>query len=313
MKGIRHFVTHVALCLLLLPLMASAQYDEIVVFGDSLSDNGNLAAINPGVGAIINAPPYDQGRVTNGPVAVEVLAELLRLPLSASLADGGDNYAVAGARAARLGGSLDFVSLSSQVTSYLGRSRPARGTLIVIFIGGNDVRESLSLAREPARRLLIRSADSIAAQVLRLINVGAENIMVAGSPDVSKTPEVLANARQLGSGLLQRARWGTAFFNTALTSRMRRVETATDARIVGVDVESLFDAIDSDPDDFGFSVVNRPCFQLNESGQPVYDRECGPGPDKIKNFIYFDQIHPSAKIHDRAGRFFYTLVPVPSL
>ena len=49
---------------------ASAQsYNRLVVFGDSLSDNGNLYAVlgQP------TSPPYYQGRFSNGPVFTELL------------------------------------------------------------------------------------------------------------------------------------------------------------------------------------------------------------------------------------------------
>jgi len=246
----------IAALLFVLPLVAKANYEEIIVFGDSLSDNGNLAAINPALGSLLNTPPFFQGRVTNGPVAVDVLADLMNLPLTASLAGNGGNYAVAGARAARVGDpSGDLVSLSAQVTLYLSRARPGPATLIVIMMGGNDVRDSISLAREPAKRRLGRAVDSVSGQVQRLINVGARNILVAGSPDISKIPSVRAAAQQAGVGLLRRARWGSGYFNGLLTRKMKRVEAANSARIVGVDIASLLEAIDRDPDDYGFTVA----------------------------------------------------------
>jgi len=49
---------------------ASAQtYGRLVVFGDSLSDNGNLYAIS----GQPTSPPYFQGRFSNGPVFTELL------------------------------------------------------------------------------------------------------------------------------------------------------------------------------------------------------------------------------------------------
>ena len=49
---------------------ASAQsYDRLVVFGDSLSANGNLYAIS----GQPTSPPYFPGRFSNGPVFPELL------------------------------------------------------------------------------------------------------------------------------------------------------------------------------------------------------------------------------------------------
>lgn len=52
-------------------------FDGVVVYGDSLSDNGNL------YGAIgVPPPPYYMGRFSNGPVAAEYLANNLNVPLT---------------------------------------------------------------------------------------------------------------------------------------------------------------------------------------------------------------------------------------
>ena len=62
---------------LLLPGVAQASsITAVVVYGDSLSDNGNLYAASGQPG-----DPYFQGRRSNGPVAVEELAAALAAPL----------------------------------------------------------------------------------------------------------------------------------------------------------------------------------------------------------------------------------------
>src|SRR5712675_392386 len=53
-------------------------YSSLVVYGDSLSDNGNLWNAD---GHTFPPPPYWMGRQSNGPVAVEDLAHNLNLPL----------------------------------------------------------------------------------------------------------------------------------------------------------------------------------------------------------------------------------------
>ena len=76
--------------------MHANAYTNIYVFGDSLSDNGNLS-MAPG------APAGTPSRFTNGPVAVEIVAGALGLALTPSdhLNGGfsGNNFAVAGAKA----------------------------------------------------------------------------------------------------------------------------------------------------------------------------------------------------------------------
>jgi cholinesterase len=84
-------------------------FDHLVVFGDSLSDMGNA------------------GRFSNGPVWVEQLAEMLKLPLTAS-ERGGQNFAVGGARVEE-----GPQSLRAQVEEFLKLPRPSGRTLYVIW------------------------------------------------------------------------------------------------------------------------------------------------------------------------------------
>ena len=56
-----------------LATVTSAQaYTQIVAFGDSLSDNGNLHDLMAKFNVDTPAAPYFEGRFSNGPVAVEV-------------------------------------------------------------------------------------------------------------------------------------------------------------------------------------------------------------------------------------------------
>jgi phospholipase/lecithinase/hemolysin len=79
-----------ALVLAMVPGPASA-IASLYVFGDSLADSGNAFALT----GFFPPPPYDQ-RFSNGPVAVDRMAEGLGLTLLPSTV-GGTNYAVGGA------------------------------------------------------------------------------------------------------------------------------------------------------------------------------------------------------------------------
>ena len=68
-----------AACLLLAATSAMAaapSFTGMYVFGDSLSDNGNVLALT---GGLYPPAPYFQGQFSNGPVAVEWLATGLQL------------------------------------------------------------------------------------------------------------------------------------------------------------------------------------------------------------------------------------------
>lgn len=92
--------------LILIALLActlqAGSFTYIAVFGDSLSDNGNLYAFSGG--AFPPSPPYYAGRVSNGQVAVEYMAGILGSPLL--------DYAFAGATTG-IGNTLDDGSASA--------------------------------------------------------------------------------------------------------------------------------------------------------------------------------------------------------
>jgi len=169
-------------------LLAEQQYDRIYVFGDSLSDTGNLASI---AGAFPQ-PPYFENRVTNGLVAVEIMANRLGLPLQTSLhllgPASGTNYAVAAAKVTR----NESIDLNTQVALFLanhGGVAPANA-LYVMFIGGNDIRQARSTADWTAAvQLLDEAAKTIATEMQVLAASGAKNWLVVNSSDIGRIPE----------------------------------------------------------------------------------------------------------------------------
>src|ERR1700755_1796910 len=60
----------------------SAPFNDVVVYGDSLSDNGNVFRVTSLLGFPTPvSPPYFEGRFSNGPVAVEDVASHFGVPL----------------------------------------------------------------------------------------------------------------------------------------------------------------------------------------------------------------------------------------
>ena len=130
-------------------------FSQIFVFGDSLSDTGNLASLLEGNSL---PPPYDMKRVSNGPVSVETLALELGLTIDASLhliggPIAGTNFAVAGANAS----GNQLIDLRSQVIAFQfshGFVAPS-DALYVVFIGGNDIRSARGTTSDAEAELII--------------------------------------------------------------------------------------------------------------------------------------------------------------
>jgi GDSL-like Lipase/Acylhydrolase len=132
--------------------ISNRHYDQIVIFGDSLSDTGNLFTALKGILGpnSFPPPPYFQGRFSNGPNWVDQLTPQLGLKPNQVL-----NFAVGGATTG-LGNVAPLLlpgvplpplpGLLGQVNQYRGAlgSKPANpNALNVIFAGGNDFLTSI--------------------------------------------------------------------------------------------------------------------------------------------------------------------------
>src|SRR3954462_11973986 len=82
-------------------LAVAGPFSNLVVFGDSLSDIGNISSATFGT---TPGPSYYNGRFSNGPVYAETLATGLGLPALARSTASGNDYAYGGAQTAGTGG-----------------------------------------------------------------------------------------------------------------------------------------------------------------------------------------------------------------
>ena len=139
----RHIMTFIVMLTLSFSQSLHAiTFDKIVVFGDSLSDTGNVFSFTsrmhkavPLIPIVPKEPPYFQGRFTNGQIWIEDLAQMLSIPV--------DDYAYGGAWVESVFDSKQPFpfSLGMQVNFYLVQSfRDADKDkhLYVIWVGSND-------------------------------------------------------------------------------------------------------------------------------------------------------------------------------
>ena len=163
-----------AILSLLSPLPAAA-WSHLTVFGDSLSDGGNVGRFT-----------YDGA---THPLYDEIVAQSLGDTLRPS-SQGGNNYAEGGAVAVPAINPL--FNTQDQLQSYLasrgGRADP--DGLYIHWIGGNDL-AAAALSLLTARQLVDNSAGAAASQVSRLLDAGAGTVIVPTVPNVGATPALL--------------------------------------------------------------------------------------------------------------------------
>ena len=106
---------------------------QIVAFGDSLIDTGNVFAATGQPPA-----PYFDGRFSNGPIWVEYLAGRLGIAAPTPSLSGGTDYAWGGAETGfglSVGGTPN---INSQVATFLAGNTLSATQLVVIDGGAND-------------------------------------------------------------------------------------------------------------------------------------------------------------------------------
>ena len=279
---------------------ARADFAKLYVFGDSLSDDGNIFALT---GGVFPPSPYVQD-FSNGPVAVDRLAGILGVGLTPSTA-GGTNYAVGGATT----GTVNYVTtefpplapvlhntgMQNQVATFAG-APPAfdsATTLFVLWGGPNDFLLS------PTAAAATQAVNNLAGEIVSLEGVGARNFLVPNMPDLSLTPYGRSLPSDQQAGLRQLSLAFDAGLSQALAGL--RATGPAGANIVSFDTLSALNALVSNPSAYGLTNVTDPCFDL--STVSVCD-----DPDK---YLFWDTVHPTAHVHDILGTGFAAAVPEP--
>jgi len=167
-------------------------FNKWAIFGDSLTDTGNIFTEE----GFPNSPPYFKGRYSNGPVWIEYLAAILNLPAPKASLQHGINYAYGGATTGygiseniccttycclySNGKKPEFgLNSGNQTLNYLKSHRPDSETLIVIWIGANDIIDFI-----PLNVTMINLANDISL----LIEKGAKYFLVLNMPDLGLAP-----------------------------------------------------------------------------------------------------------------------------
>jgi len=294
--------------LILIPLLlcisflayADNSYSKIFIFGDSISDSGNLASVIGGIPA-----PYYKNRVSNGPVAVDTFTAKLGFNANPSLhligLNAGDNYSVAGAKASgNEGQDLDMQILAFQANYNFNAPEDA---LYVIFLGGNDVRAATYQTDPAIAESIIQTANN---KIQNAINVlyqsGARSFLVINVPNIALIPETRLNAEaSKNPALINRAADFSKMLNKKLHKTIEKIEDIKNINIKQFNLFKLFNKIVEKAAKFGFTNVTDACFS---PVIPAFHPDCNNGLN-ADQFIFFDEIHPTTRVHTMFGEAFY--------
>ncbi len=272
---------------------SAATPTQLYIFGDSLSDTGNVTILNG-----IPLPPYFPGHFSNGNIWVETLASNLGLSAPLPSLAGGTNYAFGGAATGAppaIPSPTTSPTLIDQAGMFVGSGiTPAATDLFIVFGGGNDVRAgdtSVSVA-------------NMSSVITTLAGAGATRFLVPNLPDIGKTPEAIAG----GPGVVAGATFLSTTFNTDLAVELASLRASLGVEIIEFDIFSILNNVLANPASFGFTNTNQPCFD-GAVGIGGPGNVCA-NPDQ---YIFWDGIHPTTAMHTIIGNLATAaVVPVPA-
>ncbi|MGL5193567.1 MAG: SGNH/GDSL hydrolase family protein [Chroococcales cyanobacterium] len=248
-------------------------FNEMYVFGDSLSDDGNLFALTLGL-----FPPqslYANGRFSNGPIWAELLPSRLGLGVNPQT-----NIALGGATS----GEINIVNLrnpqlpslpglQTQINAFLAQTPTSNPNgLYTIWAGSNDYLEAgVTDINIPV--------NNVVNAVTELADDGARNFMVINLPDLGNTP----GARNQGPEAQQFLTQLSNTHNTALAAAMGNLDQNPNINIILVDINGLVNDAIANPNQYGFTNVTDPALE-------------SPGSDP-NTFLFWDDVHPTTASH----------------
>ncbi|WP_337264273.1 MULTISPECIES: autotransporter outer membrane beta-barrel domain-containing protein [unclassified Serratia (in: enterobacteria)] len=325
-------------------------YDQLYVFGDSLSDTGN------------------NGRFTYDSRQHQLYDEALAQRIGAALLasdDGGYNYAAGAGVAVPALNPAD--NTQDQVQHYLARVNGQADSdgLYIHWIGGNDL-AAAAMNPVTAPEVAYVSAAAAAAQVHALLNAGAGTVIVPTVPNIGYTPQLMELIIQQALTPVQGAAIQAAYatLNALATpdnaARQQAIHQALSAaaaqasanpqvqqliaaqliaafgslsaqagqltdfynqsedrllaqgggNIVRVDVNQLFNEAIANPGQFGFTNTAGMACPAGVSAAVCHSST--PGFDASQPYLFADHLHPSPQAHQLIADYIQAVLDGPA-
>jgi len=278
------------------PVQASpgAPYSAMYVFGDSLSDTGNVSLAT--LGMVPVSPPYADRSFTNGPNWAQDLAQQIGLPpLQPSLA-GGTDFAYGGAETGQTPvHTLNPTDLTSQYAQFLAQApSPQPGALYAMWIGSNDVLDitnNSSLTSTQQQQSVADAVNNEVATISGLAAHGAQNFLVLDVPDLGKTPYEMDR----GATVAQSASSLASLYDSDLSAALQPLEASGALKLDLVDTYSVLDQVIANPSAYGFTNVTTPLWNGNLTNSSSGSLQASGSAQS--QYLFFDSLHPSAQAH----------------
>lgn len=226
------------LSLLFCTQLFAGQINEVIVLGDSLSDNGNLLEM---LKVVPKSPPYYKGRFSNGPTWAEHVGKYFYDKFYVNY----KIYAWGGATTILHSPAHDSfvapITLDGELQKYNLESLfvDKSKVLYFIWIGANDYLYDL----DPDMNGLVNNVvKKITSTMKRLMAQGAKNFVILNLPDLAATPY------SRHENMHDRLAAVTLLHNKKLAEAINKLQREnTDKTILFMDIFTIFNNLVSEP------------------------------------------------------------------
>ncbi len=292
--------------------MPAAAFTQIILFGDSLSDDGNVAHRTRDTVAFSYPSTnfnYSNYRFTNdtntdpasrlyhGTWHEQLAATYLRLPIATNSLDGGTDYAFGGATTEDgtqertvignpfpFGGgqvAITIDNMGKQIDDYLAARTPDPGALYILWGGGNDLFDDDSAGNVTA------TANRVGGLIRRLTAAGARNFLVPNVPPLGAVPNSFGDPTRVAQLNIASATY---------RNQLRTVIAATKASLASLGTTIQVFNLDSWLN--GLRVLGQPAkYGLVNVITPAQGESVNPD-----QYLYWDDIHPTTSGHHNIAR-----------
>lgn len=275
----RTFLSVVPALLLVSAAAHASLFSNFVIFGDSLSDDGNAYLAT---GHATPAPPnytvetpflpIPLGRFTDGPdtnpagteggLWHEVLAGLLGQAPATPFLAGGTDFAVGGAQVLQdVPASPQAIpSLQSQVGLYLSGvgNHPDPNALYIFWGGANDLYSAVETPGETAAGIASTETQMVASlgsDIGALAAAGAKNFLWLDLPQLATTPRGAFDSTQVSSPVAAAFANASTQFASDVMSESALLAATLGIHVADLDIYTLYQQILANPAAFGYTNV----------------------------------------------------------
>ncbi|CAG1022447.1 Lipase 1 [Methylococcales bacterium] len=312
---------------LLVPIAALANpcsntsFSNMYVIGDSLSDQGNLFQATTSLTGY-GSPAEDHyfmGRFSNGKAYTDMLAEKLRICLTASSL-GGTNFAYGGTRTnynivenpPTEGGFTPGLlpwTLNLQRQAFTDQTINDPHAFYIVFSGSNDISDligsTIAQGFEATKPFSDQAVQGIRESIQAFINAGARDILVPNLPDLGIVPRVVQGNPPNSTLVSETATALTTRYNQALNQMLDEVANDNNVNIIRFDTFSFLREVVGNPTAFGLSNSTEPCYTGYVAPASPTDTVC----DTPDSYVFWDNEHPTTAFHAiMASKIEFTLI-----